>query len=243
MKRIFTLALVAVMSLGALNANAQNKFKGIVKYELTSVGSTPVEIKPDQATTEYKVMGDQVMQGESAKQNGRTLYSFQDLSQLLAYLSMQDITIESYQGDGKVYVKQTYTQEQIDSLTIPCTEGYYVEYVNGETKKIAGYDTKKAIVHAFGEDGEDHPMEVWYCPEIGPAVNFIVLGVGINGMPLEFVQNGQEGRAIKLTCSEVIKGKVKDVDFLMPAGFKELAGEELEAFQKELQEAFELLQD
>lgn len=237
-----TLALVAVMTMSAVSLSAQNKFKGTVKYEISSVGSTAIDIPVEQRTAEYKVMDDKVIQGQSGLQEGRTLYNFRDLSQLIMYFGAQDIELESYQGDGKIYTKHTFTQEEIDSLTIPCTEGYYVEYQEG-SKLIAGQMAKKAVVHIFGEDGQDNPMEVWYCPEIGPEVNFLVLGIGINGMPLEFQQDLGEGRMLRLQATTVEKGKVKDLDFLKPAGFKEMGSDEFREFMMEVQEQYELLME
>ena len=241
MKRIFTLALVAVMTMSGLSLNAQNKFKGIVKYQLSSVGSTPVEIKPEQSTLEVKVLGDKLMVGENQLQNGRSIYTFMDLSGLLGYLGSQDITLETDLGNGKIYTKQTLEQKDIDSLTIPCTEGFYIEYVADGSKKVAGIDCPKAIIHIFGEDGTDKPIEVWYAPEIGPEVSMVPFGTGTKGLPMEFQQGDNEGRMIKYVATEVVKGKVKDVDFLMPSGYKEMTDEQMKAFSEEMDEIQEML--
>ena len=241
MKRIFTVAMMALMTMSALTINAQNKFKGIIKYEISSVGTTPIEIPAGQNSVEVKVMGENVIVGENALQKGRSTYTFIDLGGLIGYLNSQDITLESYSGDGKIYIKNTLTQTEIDSLTIPCTEGFYIEYKEGESKKVAGMDCNKAVMHIFDDEGVDNPIEVWYCPEIGPEASFIPFALGTKGMPMEYVQTADNGRAIKYTAVEVVKGKVKDVDFLMPAGYKEIGGEQWTAFQKELEEIEELL--
>lgn len=241
MKKLVAIAAFAVLVLSGMTLNAQNKFKGIVKYSVRSTGEVAIEIPEQAATSEVKVLGDKIMQGSNALQDGNTVYSFIDLSQLIAYLSYQDMELESYSGDGKIYTKHTYTQLDIDSITIPVTEGYYVELIAGETKKIAGYDAKKAVLHVNGPE-EQTNIDVWYTPEIGPAANFISLGVGFPGMPLEFTQTMEGGKAITMTATEVVKGKVKDVDFLMPAGFKLMEDEAFKALQTEVQETIELLQ-
>lgn len=239
MKRIVTIAALAVLVLSGTALNAQNKFKGIVKYSITSTGSVAVEIPAERSTSELKVYEDKVMQGTSL-QEGRTTFQFIDLSQLLGYLGSQGVELTSYTGDGKIFLRHAYTQLEIDSLTIPCTEGFYIEYIADQTKSVAGYNAKLARIHIFGENGEDSPVDMWYTDEIGPEVNF--LANGVKGVPLEYTQELGNGKAITMTATEVVKGKVKDVDFLMPAGYKEMTVEDWQAFQEELEEEMEFLE-
>lgn len=239
MKRIVTIAALAVLVLSGTALNAQNKFKGIVKYSITSTGSVAVEIPAERSTSELKVYEDKVMQGTSL-QEGRTTFQFIDLSQLLGYLGSQGVELTSYTGDGKIFLRHAYTQLEIDSLTIPCTEGFYIEYIADQTKSVAGYNAKLARIHIFAENGEDSPVDMWYTDEIGPEVNF--LANGVKGVPLEYTQELGDGKAITMTATEVVKGKVKDVDFLMPAGYKEMTVEDWQAFQEELEEEMEFLE-
>ena len=51
-----------------------------------------------------------------------------------------------------------------------------------------------------------------------------------------------EGRAITYTATEIVKGKVKEADFLLPDGYDTLSEEELNTLGEELNEAIELLQ-
>lgn|SRR5574344_386223 len=249
MKRFFTFAAVAVLTLSTLSLNAQNKFKGIIKYNVTSTGEVAMQIPPEVATPEVKVMGEQVITtspvftngSSTAMVNGNTSYTFLDLSQALEYLKANDITLNSYSGDGKIYLKHTYTQLDVDSLTIPVKEGFYIEYVAGQTKKIAGYETKLARLHTFDEEGTDHPVEMWYSDEMGPQVNFLFNGV--KGLPLEYTINMDGGKAYTITAAEVVKGKVKDVDFLMPAGFNLMETNAFSAFMEEFQEEVKFLRE
>ena len=64
----------------------------------------------------------------------------------------------------------------------------------------------------------------------------------IKGFPLVYTQELGEGRAITYTATDIVKGKVKETDMLLPAGYKDASGEEFETFQRELQEAIELLE-
>lgn len=246
-----TVAALAVVMIASLSVNAQNKFKGIVKYTVSSTGEVAVQIPEQAATAEIKVMGDMLYTSSalftnspmvnSIIQRGNTTTTYQDLTMLLAYLASENVSLTSYSGDGKIFVRQTYTQEQIDSITIPVTEGYYIEYVAGQSQKIAGYNASLARIHMFDEEGADHTLDIWYTDEMGPAVNFLLNGV--KGMPLQFTQDMGEGRAITVTATEVVKGKVKDVDFLAPSGYKEMDSETMKAFNEELMEELKALQE
>lgn len=237
MKKILFVAAAMLLMMGA---NAQNTFKGTVKYKVESTGEVAVQIPEDQSVVEVKVFNDQAKMGTTI-QRGNELTVCQDFSQYLMYLSMNDITLETYSGDGKFMIRQQITQSEIDSLTIPVNEGFYFEYVEGETKTISGRNAKKAIMHAFDAEGTDHAIEFWYDPTIGPSHNFLFNGIA--GMPLTFTQQQGEGKAYTFTAIEVKEGKVKDTDLLLPAGYKQVSGEEFGAFMQELQDAFELLGD
>ena len=62
-------------------------------------------------------------------------------------------------------------------------------------------------------------------------------------MPLQCTVEAGEGKAITYTATEVVKGKVKEADFLLPDGYDTLSEEELETLGTQLQEELELLQE
>ena len=251
MKKFFAFAAVAVMMMSAMTLNAQNKFKGIVKYSITSVGSNPVEIPEQYATPQLKVMNDQIVAEDVALlgfspftkkhiQKGRTESYFFDFSPVMMYLAQADVTLSSYSGDGKILMKEERTQSEIDSLTIPCTEGFYIEYVAGETKKIAGMTAKLARIHVFDEEGTDHPTSIWYSDEMGPDVNFIQNG--IKGVALEYEVRLGEGSVLRFAATEIIKGKVKDTDFLNLSGYELMDSKKFAEFTTEFSEELRFLQ-
>ena len=131
-------------------------------------------------------------------------------------------------------------QKDIDSLTIPCTEGFYFEYIDGETKEIAGQKAKKARYHLFNDEGEDKGFDVWYTDEIGPEYDLILL-MGLKGLPLEFVITSDDGSSVSYKVVEIKKEKLKDAEFLLPAGYAELPEEELKGIMQAIQEGIELL--
>lgn len=249
MKKIFVMA--AAMFLAAVGVEAQNTFKGIVKYKVESTGTVSMTIPEEVAKAEIKVDGDNLftkspiflsgMGAECILVNNLQTTMCMDLSQLLGYLRSQGSEF-TYQGAGKLLVTNKSEAKDFDSLAIEDKEPghFYYEYVDGETKTIAGQTAYKMVRHMFDEDGEDHPMTMWYSKEIGPAIN--VLFSGIKGMPLECTMDAGEGRAITYTATEVVKGKVKEADFLLPDGYETLGEEELKELFEQLQEEIELLQ-
>ena len=249
MKKIFALAAAALLCIGA--AEAQNTFKGIVKYKVESTGQVAMTIPEEAATAEIKVSGNDMYTKSAIFCGGLTeCVLIQNLtqtacmnySQYLSYLRSQDFEF-TYQGDGKLLIKQAYKASDFDSVDIVDTEAghFYYEYVAGETKQIAGTTAKKMIRHQYDEDGVDHQMVMWYSDEIGPQIN--VLFGGIKGMPLECTMEAGEGRALTYTATEIVKGKVKEADFLLPDGYETLSEEDLETLGQELKEAIELLQE
>lgn len=249
MKKILLFAAIACLSVSTLFA--QNKFRGTVVYTVTSTGETSFEIPDQIKTAEIKVFDSKAFTasqiffgGNPFASNilidGRKQYVCMDLSQLFMYFSANDVELD-YKGSSKILVTDEITQAQIDSLTIPVTEGYYIEYKDGETKTIAGKTAKKAIIHAFNEDGEDHPTTFWYCEEMGPEVNSIFNG--LKGMALEYSMDLSEGRQITLTATEIKEGKVKEVDLLLPDGYESITNEQFTALFKQIQEELQYLQE
>lgn len=247
MKKIFAFA-AAVLMLGSV-AVAQNTFKGIVKYKVESTGQVAMNIPEEAATAEIKVSGNDMFTKSAIFAGGMTecvlvqnltMTRCDNYSQLLGYLRSQGSEF-TYQGDGKLLLKNEFKASDFDSVDIVDTEAghYYFEYVN-ETKQIAGVTAKKMIRHQYDDDGVDHPRVMWYSDEIGPKIN--VLFGGIKGMPLECTVDAGEGKAITYTATEVVKGKVKEADFLLPDGYEVLSDDELETLGTEIQEEIELLQ-
>ena len=248
MKKILAIAAFAVLSTGALLA--QNTFRGTITYSVTSTGETAFTVPEQMATAELKVYDDKVLTSSMVFTNspminnvlvdGHKQFACWDLSMIFMYLSQNDVELD-YKGSSKILAKSELTQNDIDSLTIPCTEGFYIEYVAGEPKTVAGVTAKKAIIHVFGEEGEDHPTVIWYSDEMGPDVNLLFNGV--KGIGLEYSTDLGEGRQLTLTATEIKKGKVKEVDMLLPSGYETISDEDFKALFKQIQEEMEYLQE
>lgn len=238
MKKVFIAAVALLLGLGSLNA--QNTFRGIVKYKVESTGKVAITIKPEQSVFEMKVYDNQILSGQTV-QTGMKVAQAIDFSPYISLLAANDIELESYTGDGKFLIREEMKKATLDSGYIVDKEPghYYYEEVD-ETQQMLGYTAHKLIMHRYDEEGNDNPATCWYTTEIGPEY-CLVLG-SIKGFPLVYTQELGEGRAITYTATEIVKGKVKETDMLLPAGYKDASGEEFETFQREMEEAFELLQ-
>ncbi|MBO4600179.1 MAG: hypothetical protein J5641_05525 [Bacteroidales bacterium] len=238
MKKIFVAALFLLLTMNVVTA--QNSFRGIVKFKLESTGKVDVQIKPEQSTFEIKVYDNKLMVGNTI-QNGLKTISAQDLSPIISYLAANGIELETYQGDGKVIIRDETSVDSLKSIEIKDEEPghFYYEYVD-ETQEMLGYTAKKLIVHSFNDEGQDNPSVCWYTTEIGP--EYCLLLGQVKGFPLVYTQIGSEGRAITYTATEVVKGKVKEAEFFPPAGYKDISQEDLEALGEEIQNAAELLE-
>ena len=239
MKKIVCAAAMLLLTVGALSA--QNNFRGIVRYKIESTGKVAITIKPEQSTAEIKVYDNQILSGQTVQTRFK-IATAQDCSPYISHLAANDIELETYTGDGKFLIRDEIAKEKLDSGYIVDKEPghYYYENVD-ETQEMLGYTAHKLIMHRYDEEGNDNPAICWYTTEIGPEY-CLVLGA-IKGFPLVYTQELGEGRAITYTATEIVKGKVKETDMLLPAGYKDASGEEFETFQREMQEAFELLGD
>ena len=239
MKKVIIAAAIMLLTVGG--AYAQNTFRGIVKFKIESTGKVDIPIPAEQANIEIKVYDNQLLY-EQTIQNGMKLSQAIDFSQAISYLAANGIELETYTGDGKFIVRGEPTKAALDSLYLVDQEAGHFYYENvDETKEMLGYTVHKMIMHRYDEQGEDNPVVCWYCKEIGPEY-CMVLG-NVKGFPFVYTQELGEGRSITYTATEVIKGKVKDVDMLLPAGYKDASGEEFETFRNELKDAIELLEE
>ncbi len=249
MKKIIFLAAFACLSIGSIFA--QNNFRGTIVYTATSTGETSFQVPDQISKAEIKVYDSKVLTSSplffggnpftiSVLVDGNEQFTCMDLSQLMMFFSQKDIELD-YTGSSKILVSHKLTKDEIDSLTIPVTEGYYVEYVSGETKTIAGKTAKKAVLHAFDENGDDNATTVWYTDEIGPEVNLIFNGV--KGVALEYSMNLGEGRQLTLSASEIKSGKVKEVDMLLPSGNETISEKDFTSLFEQIQEELKYLQD
>jgi hypothetical protein len=137
---------------------------------------------------------------------------------------------------NKIAVKQTKEEmEKEEAKQKDKPADPKIEYVN-ETKMIAGYECKKAIVTTVGKDKKEEKTEMWYCDKFenpnkdGKGRGQSIMK-GLKGVPFEY-SGGQGGMKFKMVAKEVSVEPVPDSKFeLSTEGYKMMTMEELKAMQ------------
>jgi GLPGLI family protein len=109
-----------------------------------------------------------------------------------------------------------------------------IEYIE-ETKKIAGYTCKKAIIKSKNQRGEVNTAIVWYCPDFKMAEGFTFGGGGgrgvialagmngldqIEGFPMEYQVERNNGMKIHIIITKVqLDPVIEDKTFDIPKGY------------------------
>lgn len=225
MKKLFS--TLAVVALTALSLNAQTIKEGYVLYDMKIEG-----MPADQAA----MLGD--METKLYFKNGKVM------SEVTSMMFSQQMTVDEKgmtmlmeQMGNKIAVKQTKEEmEKEAAKTKDKTPDPKIEYFD-ETKSIAGYDCKKAVVTMVNpKDKKEEKMEMWYCEKFdnpnkeGKGKGQAMMK-GLKGMPFEY-SGGQGAMKFKMTAKEVSTDPVSDSKFeLSTEGYKVMTMDELKAMQ------------
>ena len=213
-KSIKTFVILMAISFTFCSASfAQKKFRGIltVSYSYTGMDAATIAQLPKSKTL-------MVYDNLSKEQ---TNYGPVLMEQILNG-DAKTISILLDQMGDKKYLK--FTTEESKQLADKVTD-IKIIYTE-ETKSIAGYTCKKAIVTSKNEDGITISDTVFYSEELGnEALNWGSKFEGLKGMPMQYKVT-QDELVITVMVTEVKKGKVKDTDFLIPSDYVEFSAEE-----------------
>lgn len=224
MKKLFS--TLAVVALTALSLNAQIK-EGYIVYDMKIEG-----LPPEQAA----MMGD--METKVTFKNGKALTEVTSMmfSQQMVVDETGGMTMLMEQMGNKIAMKQTKEEmEKAEAKVKDKPADPKIEYT-GETKTIAGYECKKAIITTVGKDKKEEKMEMWYSDKFenpnkegkGRGQNVMK---GLKGMPFEYA-GGQGGMKFKMTAKEVSTDPVADSKFVLSTeGYKLMTADELKAMQ------------
>jgi GLPGLI family protein len=197
---------------------AGKPFDGVVTYKISYPDSKfteaqlnmfpkvmTVSIKGSKARTEMAVGG------------GTTV-------EIVDYATKSKVALINMMGQ-KYAIKQTTAEIEKENA------GQAVGTVNitSETKNIAGYNCKKAIV-TTDEDGVKTTYEVWFTEELGgKEANFDnPVYKNIPGVMLEFLMKTPQVN-MKLSATSIEKKSVSAKDFEIPADYTLTTQEELKA--------------
>lgn len=224
MKKLFS--TLAVVALSALSLNAQIK-EGSITYDMKMEG-----LPPEQAA----MIGD--MELKSTFKNGKSLT---EMSSMMftnqTVIDEAGMTMLMEQMGNKIAVKQSkeeMAKEEAKLKDKPTDPK--IEYT-AETKTIAGYECKKAIVTMLvGKDKKEEKTEIWYSEKFeNPNKEGKGRGQGImkglKGIPFEYA-GGQGGMKFKMVAKEVSIEPVDDAKFkLSTDGYKIMTMDELKTMQ------------
>lgn len=232
MKRVLSLSLIAVLSVMLLTSLTPKKkksakqFRGIVTYNISYESSeySDLQLAKFPETTTVK-MYDGMSTFDIVQ--GPVIQSFIINPTSDKYIIMIEV------GLKKAAIVKKYSEMTNDSLEQYTTQ---IDY-SSDTKIIAGYTCKKAVVTFTpkeGVEGEERMFSVFYSDELGSVKdNADGPYKGIPGLLLE-TYDVKPSLITKMVATEVKKGKVKDLDFLMPSDYKEFT--DGEAMTKYLQD-------
>lgn len=223
MKKLFS--TLAFISISVVSLTAQNN-EGFVLYDMKIEG-----LPPEQAA----MVGD--MENKVTFKNGKVLTEM--TSMMFTNQTVIDengMVMLMEQMGNKMAIKQTKDEMEKDAAKQKDKQADpKIEYIN-ETKTIAGYECKKAIITIVGKDKKEEKMEVWYSEKFanpnkegkGKGQGFMK---GLKGMPFEYA-GGQGGMKFKMVAKEVSVDPVSDGKFnLSTDGYKLMTMDELKALQ------------
>jgi len=212
-----------VLLFGALffqlsGVTAGKSFEGVITYKITYPGSkftenqlamfpkiTVVTIKGDKAKTELQMSGINTVE-------------------ITDYTTKSKVSLINMMGQ-KYAVKQTTEEIEKESANGPKPT---IE-LTSETKMIAGYTCKKAII-TTNDKGEKNEFEVYYTSELGSkVVNFDnPLYKDIDGVLLEFTMKTPQV-TMKFTATGIEKKSVSSKEFDIPPDYVLTTQEELKS--------------
>jgi GLPGLI family protein len=221
MKKLFT--TIAVVALSALSLNAQIK-EGSITYDMKMEG-----LPPEQAA----MMGD--MELKSSFKNGKALVEMNSMMFTNITAINDDGMIMLIESMGnKMAVKQTKAEMEKAAEKEKVADPK-IEYLN-ETKTIAGYECKKAVVTVVGKDKKEEKMDIWYSDKFdnpnkdgkGRGQSFLK---GFKGLPFEYTM-AQGPMKFTMIAKSVSTDPIDDTKFAPSTeGYKLMTMDEFKAMQ------------
>jgi GLPGLI family protein len=210
--------LFLMVFIGPLAIMAIKPFEGVITYNITYPDSkfTESQLKMFPKVLTVSVKGPKSRTELNTGMGNQT--SINDINEKTV-INLIDMMGQKYA------IKKTSQDIEKENAKEPVAK----VVVTNETKMIAGYSCKKAII-TTEEDGEKTSYEIYFTPEIGgKGVNFDnALYKDIDGVLMEFLMKTPQF-TMKFSASTVEKKTVENKDFEIPAGYKLTTQEEFNA--------------
>ncbi|MBM3403844.1 MAG: hypothetical protein FJY10_03010 [Bacteroidetes bacterium] len=218
MKRLF-LFLVPVMAF-FLQASAfaapPKPFEGVITYKISYPG---LDLPAEQQGMLPKLL---IVKIKGTKSRSEINTPMGDQIEITDYVAKTKVGLIDVMGQ-KYAVKTN--KEAIEKEMKE--QGTATVQLTNETKEIAGYVCKKALIN-INEDGVESTMTVYYTSEIGnKEANFDnAYFKDIDGALLEFQMKSPQF-AMEFTATTVEKKTISSNEFVIPEGYKITTEEEL----------------
>jgi hypothetical protein len=211
------LMVCLVISTGQVKAGG-DEFNGIIVYNI-SFGDTDMD--PQMAAMMPKTMK-MKMRGESSRMEmsmgmGSTIVVFNGKDK--SGFTLMDMMGQKY--------AMKMTPEELEE-EIEETPDVDIN-ITGETKEIAGYECKKAIVTLKESDSKDMEMIVYFTDELGSGMmNYNnPIYKDVQGMMMEYSIN-ENDMEMKFSAISVTKKKIGDEEFEIPEGYNVMSMSDFE---------------
>ncbi|MBI5217455.1 MAG: DUF4412 domain-containing protein [Bacteroidia bacterium] len=217
MMKIFVFLVAVVLSIGTTHAQKAGKtFMGTITYDIT------YDAPGIDATMKAQLPSDMMMYVKGNKMAQETKSAMYTQTVIMdgdtkSSIMLIDVPSQNMQNAIKIS-KEDIEKKMKEEKPVK------VEVMN-ETKKIAGYNCKKAEI----TEG-DNTVTVYFTEELNIGdINWATQYKDIKGMMMEYSMtesmNGLDV-TMKFTVKEIKETKVKDNKFGIPSGYKELTKEE-----------------
>ena len=217
MKKICVAITAIAILFNGLHASAQEKLKeGKITFEITI--NNAEEMNDQMLAMMPKEMVVYFKEGKSRSEMdmmGGKVISLTD--------NKTGETISCMDMMGK---KQAIKTTKEDGEKEKAKRGEYEVKITDETRDIAGYKCKKAIITYKDKPEKEGTVEVWFTDELEATNSAKYSWKGIDGYMMEYSFD-QKGMAMKFTCTEVKKQDVSDDMFKMPEGYTVMTQEEM----------------
>ena len=215
---IFLAILTITFSLSTLSASSAKTFEGVITYKISY---------PDSKFTESQMaMFPKIFTVTVKGQKSLTELStgMGNQREIVDYVEKTKVSLLDMMGQ-KYAIRQTVQEIEKENAGSPKP----VVKLTSETKVIAGYTCKKAIVTTV-DNGTTYTYEIYYTNELGSGnMNFdSPLYKDIDGVLMEFSMNTKQ-LTMKFTVTNVEKKSVASSLFEIPSDYKLTTQEELKS--------------
>jgi len=212
----FTMVFIAMVTLMPLAKAQKAPFTGTVVFDVKAEGEIPEQAKAMMPT-------EMTLKLSPDKQSMSMNFGMMEQKTISDVATQESNSMMNVMGQ-KLVMKVTAAQMKEQRSAQGETSG--VKLLT-DTKTIAGYLCKKAVITKKVKDGADVTMEVFYTDDIDVS-NFKFSNAipELNGFPMEYTMKSGP-MAFKMVARSVKKENIAASEFVVPSDYKQVTQEEL----------------